>query len=138
MGIGMPSCPPSPPLVLPRKVCKAVERWSRSVKLPHRIVERAKIVALACEGRSNAWIAQWVGVTEQTVRKWRERMRRKCDVKALNDLPRSGRPSRVPVAVRCEVIRLACERPNDPPHGKKAKRLPFEQVWTFRSLRDQV
>jgi hypothetical protein len=59
-------------------------------------------------------------------------------VKALNDLPRSGRPSRIPVTVRCEVIRLACARPADPPDGKKAKRLPFEQIWTWRSLRDQV
>ena len=130
--------PPAPPLVLPRKVRKAVERWSRSVKLPHRIVVRAKNVALACGGCTNAGIARLLGITEQTARKWRERMRGLSDVKALNDLPRSGRPSRVPVAVRCEVIRLACERPNSPPHGKTAKRLRFEQVWTFRSLRDQV
>jgi transposase len=134
----MPSCPPSPPLVLPRKVRKAVERWSRSVKLPHRIVERAKIVALACEGCSNAGIARLLGITEDTARKWRERMRRMRDVKALNDLPRSGRPSRVPIAVRCEVIRLACERPADPSDGQKANRLPFEQIWTLRSLRDRV
>jgi transposase len=125
-------------LVLPRQVRKAVERWSRSARLPHRIVERAKIVALACAGCSNAGIARLLGITEPTVRKWRERMRRLCDVKALNDLPRSGRPSRIPVTVRCEVIRLACSRPADPPAGKKAKRLPFEQVWTWRSLRDQV
>ncbi len=115
-----------------------MERWSRSAKLPHRIVERAKIVVLACGGCSNAGIARLLGITEPTVRKWRERMRRLCDVKALNDLPRRGRPSRIPVTVRCEVIRLACARPADPPDGKKAKRLPFEQVWTWRSLRDQV
>ena len=43
----MPTCPPpSPPLVLPRRVRKTVERWSRSAKVPHRIVERTKIVAL--------------------------------------------------------------------------------------------
>jgi hypothetical protein len=40
------------------------------------------------------------------------------------------------VAVRCEVIRLACERPDELPHGKTAKRLPFEQVWTLRSQRE--
>jgi transposase len=136
-GIGMPTCTP-PPLVLPRKLRKTVERWSRSAKLPHRIVERAKIVALACQGCSNAGIARLLGITEQTARKWRERMRRLRDVKALNDLPRSGRPSGVPVAVRCEVIRLACQRPADPPHGKKTKKLPFEQIWTLRSLRDRV
>jgi transposase len=139
MWVGMPtSSPPSPPLVLPRKVRKVVERWSRSAKLPHRIVVRAKIVALACEGCSNAGIARLLAITEQTARKWRERMRHLGHVKALNDLPRSGRPSQVPVAVRCEVIRLACERPDGPAHGKRAKRLAFEQVWTFRSLRDRV
>src|SRR5208283_417787 len=51
---------------------------------------------------------------------------------------RGDRQHRVPLAARCEVIRLACQRPDDPPHGKQAKRLPFEQIWTHRSLRDQV
>jgi transposase len=108
------------------------------VKLPHRIVVRAKIVALACGGCSNAGIARLLGITEETARKWRERMRRMRNVRALNDLPRSGRPSRVPIAVRCIVVRLACERPADPPNGQKARRLPFEQIWTLRSLRARV
>jgi transposase len=130
--------PCSPPLDLPRKVRKTVERWSRSAKLPHRVVERAKIVMLACSGSSNAGIARLLGVAEQTARKWRERMRSIRDVKALNDLPRSGRPNHVPVAVRCEVIRLACQRPADAPGSSKSRKLPFEQVWTRRSLGAQV
>lgn len=130
--------PSSPPLDLPAKLRKAVERWSRSAKLPHRIVERAKIVALACAGCSNAGIAHLLGITEQTARKWRERMRSVRDLKALDDLPRSGRPNRVPIAVRCEVIRLACLRPADPAGSKKSKPLPFEQVWTRRSLAARV
>jgi transposase len=101
-------------------------------------VVRAKIIALACDGCGNAGIARLLGITEQTARKWRERMRRKPDLRSLNDLSRSGRPAHVPVATRCEVIRLACARPADPPKGKKAKRVPFEQFWTRRSLRDQV
>jgi len=134
---GMAACP-SKPMNLPRKVIKAVERWSRSLKLPYRIVVRAKVVVLACGGCSYAGIARLLGITEQTARKWCERMRRQRKVLALHDEPRSGRPSRIPVAVRCEVIRLACERPADPPGGKKLKKVPFEQVWTHHALRDRV
>jgi transposase len=101
-------------------------------------VERAKIVALACAGASNSRIARVLAMTEQTARKWSERMRAVCDLKALDDLPRSGRPNRVPIAVRCEVIRLACLRPADPAGSKKSKPLPFEQVWTRRSLAARV
>ena len=132
----MPTCS-TLPLVLPPKVRKTVERWSRSAKLPHRVVQRAKIVGLACGVCSNEGIARLLGITAQTARKWRERMRETGDVKALSDRRRSGRPSHVPVAVRCEVLRLACQRPADPP-GKRSRKVPFEQIWTHRSLRDQV
>lgn len=46
---------------------------------------------------------------------------------SLRDQPRSGRPAAVPVALRCEVVKLACQRPE----GSKD---PFRQVWTLASL----
>jgi transposase len=119
------------PLLLDRGLRRQVERWSRSAKLPHRIVVRAKIIALACAGRSNAEIAREVGIVEETARKWRERMRRLRKVTALNDEPRAGRPARVPIEVRCEVIKIACDRP---PKDKT----PFRDIWTIGTLRDRA
>jgi transposase len=118
-------------LVLPRKLRRAVVRQSRSTKRPYRLVIRAKIVMLACEGVSNAEIARRAGCTEETVRKWRNRMARERKLTALNDLRRSGRPGRVPVAVRCEVIKIACDRP-------EKDKTPFRDLWTLRSLAHRV
>ena len=48
---------------------------------------------------------------------------------ALDDAPRSGRPPKITVEQRCQLIQLACERPQD-----AKKPVPFRNVWTHRSL----
>ncbi len=48
---------------------------------------------------------------------------------SLYDAPRSGRPSRTSVALRCELVQLACERPD-------GVTTPFREVWTYASLAD--
>lgn len=117
------------PLLLPEQLHEAVKRLSRSAKAEQRQVQRAKIVLLACEGLGNAEIARRLGCTAQTVRKWRGRIAQDQTLTALNDLSRSGRPAEVPVAVRCEVIKQACDRP---------KNTTFRQVWTLESLSESV
>jgi transposase len=114
----------SPALQLPRRVRVAVAKRARSQREPHRIVERAKIVMLAVEGVATAAIARNLRVSESMVRKWRDRMRARPQVTSLYDSLRSGRPSVVPVEVRCELVKLACKRPADLPKA------PLEQVWT--------
>jgi hypothetical protein len=60
--------------------------------------------------------------------KWRMRfLARKRDLASLKDGERSGRPREIPLDVRCVVIKLACQRPDD-------KRAPFRNVWTLQSL----
>lgn len=104
---------------------------SRSATAAHRLVERAKIILLAASGLSNARIATVAGCTEKTARKWRERF--SCDPtkRALKDGERSGRPATVTVATRCELVKLACARPDD-------KRAAFRDVWTLPTLRDAL
>jgi transposase len=123
--------PSAEPLKLPRKLRRTVERWARSTKLPHRTVQRAKIVALASQGLSNAAIAERLSITEDTARKWRERMRRMPKLTTLRDAFRRGRPARVPLTVRLEVIKLACQRP-------AKDKTPFREIWTARSLGDRA
>src|SRR6266542_5748288 len=50
-----------------------LKRLERSQTAPYRQVVRAKIVLLAARGMSNERIACRVGVTVDTVRKWRGR-----------------------------------------------------------------
>src|ERR1035437_786638 len=57
-----------------------------------RMVMRAKIVLAAWRGRSNAAIARTLGITVDTVRKWRRRF--VADgMSGLHDRPRPGRPA---------------------------------------------
>jgi transposase len=102
---------------------------ARSQREPHRIVIRARIIVLACEGVSNAEIARSVGVTAVVVRKWRRRIEDRPQVATLEDAARIGRPPRIPVAVRCELVKLACARPTD-----QKKQPPFGQIWTRSKL----
>jgi transposase len=62
-----------------------------SLKAPHALVIRAKIVLMSVEGMGNKLIAEYLDVTPQTVSKWRGRfVEYRCD--GLYDAPRSGRP----------------------------------------------
>src|SRR5258708_19777133 len=70
-------------------------------------------------------------MTDKTVRKWRGRIADWKHVDALDDARRTGRPTSIPLAIRCEVVKLACDRPE----GEKT---PFRQVWTLGALRNCV
>lgn len=59
---------------------------------PQRVVLRAKIVLAAWRGRSNAVIARELGISVDTVRKWRGRFVRE-GMPGLEDRPRPGRPA---------------------------------------------
>ena len=92
---------------------------------------RAQIILLCARGLRNAAIARSLGCSEQTVRKWRERFVQAPNLESLQDRPRSGRPAVVPVATRCEVVKLACQRPED----SKAR---FRDIWTLGSLQEAL
>jgi transposase len=83
---------------------------ARTATAPYRQVLRAKIVLLAAAGLANATIARRLGVTVNTVRKWRGRFAAEGLV-GLADRPRSGRPRSYPAAVVAYTKALACELP---------------------------
>lgn len=97
----------------------------------YREVLRSRIVLMAAAGRKNSEIARALGCTEKTARKWRNRFVDEPSTESLQDAPRSGRPAQIPVTVRCELIRLACQRPED-------CKAPFRKIWTLDSLKDQL
>lgn len=115
---------PCAPMQLPRRLRAAVAKRARSQREPYRLVIRARIIQFACEGLPNAQIAERVGVTVTVVNKWRRRMTARPKVSTLQDARRSGRPAKVPVPVRCELVKLACSRPADQPKA------PLAQIWT--------
>ena len=89
----------------------------------HRDVLRARIVLAAAGGAPNAAIARDLGVTVDTVRKWRRRF---CEhgLDGLRDRSRPGRPRRFAATVVAEVKALACELPADSGHAAGALVVP--------------
>ena len=71
---------------------KVLREWTRASTISAGLAQRARIVLLAAEGRSNVEVARLVGVSLPTVRSWRGRYAG-GGLTALKDLERSGRPA---------------------------------------------
>jgi hypothetical protein len=65
---------------------------------PHREVERARLVLLAAEGKTNVEIGELLGMSREAVGRWRRRFceQRLEGLEGLEDLKRTGRPRRPP------------------------------------------
>lgn len=101
-------------LVLTDEQCHQLHDLIRRPTTPQRSVERALIVLAAADGRSYRSIAQALGLSRNTVRKWCRRFTDR-GVTGLVDLARPGQPRRISAEERCLVIATACQQPAD--HG---------------------
>jgi len=91
---------------------------------------RARIVLRAAEAAPNEQIALALGITPNTVRKWRGRFAG-SGLAGLADLPRPGRPSTIDGVARCRIIALACDAPSDAAEVCRP-------IWTIASLQQAV
>ena len=89
---------------------RTLNNRARGAKTAYRDWLRAQIVLAAARGRANARIAADLGVSADTVRKWRGRFAAR-GLDGLKDLPRSGRPRRISALERAAVVALACQLP---------------------------
>lgn len=108
-----------------------LERVVRAVSAEVRMVERARIVLGAAEGRTAEEIAGEVGCSLPTVVKWRGRYAR-VGLEGLRDAPRSGAPLTHGPEVRALLIAKACTRPPETESGQRRER------WTYRELGSEV
>ena len=103
-----------------------------------QIVKRARIVLAANEGQSNHQIKRDLKVSLNTVRLWRSRwqllaaipLAELSAIERLEDAPRPGAPARITADQRCQIEKLACEKPEE--RGR-----PISQ-WTNRELADEI
>src|SRR4051812_11565968 len=89
---------------------RELQRRARDKGAPARLVERARIVLLAADGVPGQQIAQIVGCAEGTVVTWRGRYAER-GLAGLADLPRPGKPSPLPEALRDRVLELTLTEP---------------------------
>jgi transposase len=91
-----------------------LRNWSRSkLRIGPALALRARILLQCCHGHSNREVARRVGVTVQTVCKWRQRFIADR-VAGLLDQPRSGAPRSISDAlVEAVLAKTLHEHPPD-------------------------
>lgn len=114
-------------VVVPENLRADLLRASTMERGSHRDVVRARIVLLAEQGLTNSEIAAKAGCTERNVYRWRTQFALDPSLDSLKDRGRTGRPAKIPVDVRCELVKLACERPDK-------EKAPLRDIWTQESL----
>ena len=107
---------PIAPLNLGAEERETLERWARRPKSAQALAQRSRIVLECAAGNSNTAVAHQLGLTHQTVGKWRQR----CVVRRLDGLldePRPGAPRQVGDAQIERVVRMTLESvPADATH----------------------
>lgn len=106
---------------------EALESVVRSGTAEARMVERARIVLAAGEGRSAARIAAKLGCALATAKKWRDRFEKE-GLFGLNDLPRPGAPLTYGPEIRAKLIAKACTRPAQSAEGLRKERWTYEEL----------
>jgi transposase len=110
---------------------RELERIVRASSSEVRMVERARIVLCAAEGKTGEEIAGEVGCCLPTVVKWRGRFA-SDGMEGLRDAPRSGAPLTHGPETRALLIAKACTRPPDTESGQRRER------WTYEELGEAV
>jgi len=139
------------PLILSALEKAQLEALSRRHTAPRSIVQRARIILLAAQDMTIPAIAASLQMCANTVRKWIKRYTDQppadpttensdsplapgepppSKLPLLADAPRSGRPDTFTAEQTCQVIAIACEKPEA--YGR-----PITH-WTARELKDEV
>ena len=105
-----------PPLEIASDERETLERWIARRKTAQALAQRARLVLACAEGRSNKAVSAQVGLTSQTVGKWRRRFLG-GRLEGLLDEPRPGGPRSITDADVERVVTLTLETtPTDATH----------------------
>ena len=95
----------APPVTINQSQRETLQQWARSRSLPARQIERAKVVLLAAEGKTDLEIAARLNISNQKAARWRRRFLQFDLAGLVKDAPRPGRKPAIPVKVKEELIR---------------------------------
>ena len=116
---------------------KVLDGWARGHRTPVRLVQRAKIVLLAADGKENWQIAGELQMDPGKVCRWRKRFAKDGLGGIEKDLPRGGRPPTIRAAIaRTIVERTTQSTPPDATHW--STRTMAEAVGTSQSMVSRV
>ena len=93
------------PVVIDDSQREILTHWARSRTLSARQVERAKVVLLAAEGKSDLEIAAGLHISNKKAARWRQRFLRAGLPGLEKDASRPGRKPAIATALKLELIR---------------------------------
>jgi transposase len=94
----------APSVVIDSSQKGILEQWARSRSLPARQVERARVVLLASEGKTDLEIAAELRIGNHKVARWRKRFLKMGLAGLEKDAARRGRKPAIPASVKLEII----------------------------------
>lgn len=95
----------APPVAIDRSQRETLRQWARSRSLPARQIERARVVLLAAEGKTDLEIAASLNISNQKAARWRKRFLQFDLAGLAKDAPRPGRKPAISAKVKEELIR---------------------------------
>ena len=117
----------APKVTVPDEDRKTLEQWARGRSTPVRLMQRARIVLMAADGRENKDIAPAVGVTRQLVGRWRNRYVAKGLAGIEKDAPGRGRKATRRQSLAARIVEMTTQsKPPDATH------------WSTRTLADAL
>jgi transposase len=110
---------PRLPLVLTDAERRTLQGWASRRKTAQGLAQRARIVLMCADGKTNVAVAAELGITRETVGKWRNRFIRQRFA-GLSDEPRPGVPRTIADAqIEEVVVRTLEEAPEGATHWSK-------------------
>ncbi len=94
-----------------------LEQWARGRSIAARLVERARIVLLAAEGKQDLEIAAALNISNQKAARWRQRFITIGVPGLEKDAPRPGRPLTIDAhAIERVIAKTTLEKPANATH----------------------
>ncbi len=135
---------PTAPLPVTDEQRSVLEKLIRSHSSPHRDVQRARALLMACDGFANTRIASEVGVAAMTVKAWRERFT-ETGLKHFSAVRAGrGRKPSIPTAKVEEIVRATLhETPPGETHWScrtmaaraGVSAATVQRIWSAREIR---
>ena len=95
----------APPVTLDKTQRNTLQQWARSRSLPARQIERARVVLLAADGKTDLEIAATLNISNHKAARWRKRFLQLNLTGLVKDAPRPGRKPAISARVKEELIR---------------------------------
>jgi len=130
--------PKPPAITLSDAERLALEKLIKAHSTEQRLVPRARIILTASTGLNNEQVARELDIGIDMARQWRDRWLLLQPVpltdltveERLQDRYRSGKSSQITADQMCQIMALACEKP------EQSER-PISQ-WTGREIADEI